>query len=106
MVRVTEPFSNGFHGDTIGDEKTRVGMSEVVISDRGKARPFDESSEELADRFGVERLTQGVREHLIARPDRMAIAHLSVQPCVQNRFGAWVEFDGSSACTGLGRELR
>jgi hypothetical protein len=56
-------------------------VAEIVESDTGQARFGDDAGEELADRFGVQRLATGVREDRIVRAGSDAVELLAGVPC-------------------------
>jgi hypothetical protein len=102
-VGVAESFRHDLDRYPVGDEER--GVAQIVESDSGQARFGDDAGEELADRFGVQRLATGVREDRVVRAGSDAVESLAGVPCSQAVFGGGVEVDTAATGAGLGREL-
>ena len=90
--------SDDLDGCAGGDEQAGVGVAQVVEADAWYVGAGQVPVEELADRFGVDRVAGGVGEDRIIKLDWVAVASLHPTPATENRLGGWIEVDAAVGC--------
>ncbi len=74
-------------------------------ADPGQVGVANDSSKELADRFGEKRFSFGVGEYRVSWRGWVSVVVLALLPFLKHSFGVGVEVDAAAAGAGLGGEF-